>query len=225
MLIAVVFDMDGVLIDSEPVIRAAAQRAGEDTGHIVTDEFYARLLGLPGSQVEAAFMVEFGADFPLREYRHRFEHHYREVSAEGIAPKPGVPELLAILAEQRVPRAVATSTRAGAAQAALRAAGLLDWLPVCITGDQVTAGKPAPEIFLRAARALDVAPECCVAVEDSEVGARAALAAGMFTLLVPDLKPPSAELAGLVHEVLPSMEAAAARILGLLAAAGGSTDG
>lgn len=214
---AVVFDMDGVLIDSEPVIRRAAQLAGEDFGYTLSDGLYADLLGLPGAQVEAALLAAFGADFPLPEYRKRFERHYRtDVETNGIRSKPGVPSLLAALRDNDVPIAVATSTRSGHAQAALAAAGLLDYLPVCVTGDQVSAGKPAPEIFLRAAGSIGVEAPDCIAIEDSEVGARAAVSAGMWTLMVPDLKPPSEELARLVREILPSMPDAAARVLALL---------
>jgi len=217
---AVVFDMDGVLIDSEPIIRAAAQIAAVEIECTVTDEFYASVLGLPGVQVEAAFLREFGADFPLADYRQRFERHYRaQVSTRGIAPKPGVPALLDELTARGIPIAVATSTRSGNAQDALAAAGLLSRLPICVTGDQVSAGKPAPEIFLTAASRINVPATACIAVEDSEVGARAAVAAGMFTLLVPDLKPPGKALSDLVSEVLGSMPHAASRILQLLASA------
>jgi HAD superfamily hydrolase (TIGR01509 family) len=217
LLRGVVFDMDGVLIDSEPIIRAAAQLAAIEIGRTVSDEFYASVIGLPGREVEAAFMVEFGADFPLDDYRQRFERHYRgQVATRGIAPKPGVPDLLDALAARGIPVAVATSTRAGNAQDALDAAGLLARLPVCVTGDQVAQGKPAPDIFLAAAARIGMPAPHCIAVEDSEVGARAAVAAGMFTLLVPDLKPPSDELAALVGEVMASMPHAASRILALL---------
>lgn len=215
---AVVFDMDGVLIDSEPVIRAAAQHAAVELDRTVTDAFYASVLGLPGPEVEAAFLREFGADFPLDDYRRRFERHYRAVVArDGIAPKPGIPALLDRLHAHGIPIAVATSTRDGNAQDALDAAGLRARLPVCVTGDQVTRGKPAPEIFLTAAARIGVDAAACIAVEDSEVGGRAAVAAGMFTLLVPDLKPPSETLAALVHEVHATMPLAARRILALLA--------
>lgn len=217
MLDAVVFDMDGVLIDSEPIIRHAAQQAALPFGRTLSDELYADLLGLPGAQVEAMLLTAFGADFPLADYRQHFERHYRdEVATRGIHSKPGVPQLLEALRSRGVPVAVATSTRSGHAEAALAAAGLLDYLPVCITGDQVTAGKPAPDIFLRAAATLGVEAARCIAIEDSEVGARAAVSAGMWTLMVPDLKPPSAELASLVREILPSMPAAARRVRALL---------
>jgi len=214
---AVVFDMDGVLIDSEPIIRRAAQRAGELLGHTLSDSLYADLLGLPGAQVEAALMAAFGADFPLAEYRRCFERLYREdVASNGIRSKPGVPELLESLRANDVPVAVATSTRSGHAQAALESAGLLGYLPICITGDQVSAGKPEPEIFLRAATSLNIHAVECIAIEDSEVGARAAVSAGMWTLMVPDLKQPSAELARMVREILPSMPHAARRVISLL---------
>jgi HAD superfamily hydrolase (TIGR01509 family) len=214
---AVIFDMDGVLIDSEPIIRSAARLAAIEIDRTVTDAFYASVLGLPGAQVEAAFMREFGPDFPLVDYRRRFERCYREqVRTRGIAPKPGVPPLLTKLIAREVPIAVATSTHAGNAESALAAAGLLPQLPIRVTGDQVREGKPAPEIFLTAASRLGVRPEYCIAVEDSDVGARAAVAAGMHTLMVPDLKAPSLELAELVAEVLDSMPTAAARILQLL---------
>lgn len=215
---AVIFDMDGVLIDSEPIIRAAAQLAAIELDHTVSDDFYASLIGLPSPQVETAFIREFGADFPLADYRQHFERCYREqVRTRGIAPKPGVPALLDTLIALGVPIAVATSTRAGNAEGALAAAGILSRLPVCVTGDQVQQGKPAPEIFLAAAGRLGIPASRCIAVEDSEVGARAAVAAGMFTLLVPDLKPPSPKLAAMVSEVLASMPLAASRILHLLA--------
>ncbi len=216
---AVVFDMDGVLIDSEPIIRAAAQRAAIEIDRVVTDHFYAGLLGLPSTQVEAAFMREFGSDFPLVDYRHRFERCYRGVIEDrGLAPKPGVPALLDALLARGVPIAVATSTRSGNAESALAAAGLLDRLQICVTGDQVKSGKPAPDIFILAAQRIGIAPQHCIAVEDSDVGARAAVAAGMHTLLVPDLTPPSAALTSLVAEIHGSMPAAAERILALLQA-------
>jgi HAD superfamily hydrolase (TIGR01509 family) len=215
--IAVVFDMDGVLIDSERVIRHAAQRAAVEIDRVLTDAFYMQVMGLPGAQVEAAFMREFGRDFPLADYRQRFERHYKAQLGEGgIQPKPGVPQLLQSLVRHNIPVAVATATRSGNAETALRAAGLLDHLPICVTGDQVAQGKPAPDIFLAAASRLGISAAQCIAVEDSEVGARAAVAAGMRTLMVPDFRPPGDELRALVHEVLESMPHAAQRIHTLL---------
>jgi HAD superfamily hydrolase (TIGR01509 family) len=175
---AVIFDMDGVLIDSEPVIRRAAQLAGEDFGKTLTDELFLKMIGLPGGRVEAMMMEVFGADFPLAEYRLRFQHFYQQtVSRDGMRSKPGVPALLQALTAGGVPIAVATQTRSGHAQAALSAAGLIDYLPVCATGDEVKQGKPAPDVFLLAASRLGVDPARCIALEDSDVGAQAAVSA------------------------------------------------
>ncbi len=214
---AVVFDMDGVLIDSERVIRRAAQIAGEEFGQAMSDEFFLDLIGLPGPLVEARLLEAFGHDFPMSEYRLRFQHHYQQhVDTHGMQCKEGIPELLAALTDAGVPIAVATQTRSGHAQSALRAAGLLDFFPICATGDEVVRAKPAPDVFLLAATRLAREARHCIALEDSDVGAQAAVSAGMWTLMIPDLKPPLATTRELVHEVLPSIHAAGARVHQLL---------
>lgn len=215
---AVVFDMDGVLIDSEPVIRQSAQQAAAEFDRTLTDALYADLVGLPGPLVESRLQTAFGADFPMADYKLRFQHYYRGLIAQhGMPTKPGIPALIAELHARKVPLAVATQTYSSHAQAALAAAGLLGYFPVCVTGDQVSAGKPAPEIYLRAASLLATAPAACIALEDSDVGARAAVSAGMWTLMVPDFKPPTPEVAALVHEILASIPEAALRVQALLA--------
>ena len=215
--LAVIFDMDGVLIDSERVIRRAAQLAGLDFGQEIADAWFDEVIGLPGVRVEAALRELFGPGFPMDDYRLRFQRHYAaHIDRHGMQSKPGVPELLQDLAAGGVPVAVATQTRSGHAQAALASAGLLEYLPVCVTGDLVASPKPAPDVFLRAAAELGVDPAACIALEDSEIGIRAAVAAGMWTLMIPDLKPASAEAARLVREILPSMPQAADRVRALL---------
>ena len=215
---AVIFDMDGVLIDSEPVFRVAAQRASSALGHTITDEFYAELIGLPNAEIAAALVAAFGPSFSLDDFRGAFEQNFRRhVAAHGLAQKPGARDILVELSSREIPRAVATSTRSPHAQYSLRVAGLIELLPIVVTGDQVTRGKPAPDIFVRAADLVGTEPAACIAVEDSSVGARAAVAAGMFTILVPDLKQPDAELAELVDVVVPDMPAAGALIRQMLA--------
>ena len=214
---AVVFDMDGVLIDSERVIRRAAQQAGLEFGQQISDAWFDEVIGMPGVRVEAALRELFGQGFPMDDYRTCFQRHYAaHIDTHGMQSKPGVPALLQELSSRGVPIAVATQTRSGHAQAALASAGLLEYLPVCVTGDLVALPKPAPDVFLRAAAELRVEPAACIALEDSEIGVRAAVAAGMWTLMIPDLKPASAEASALVREVLPSMPHAAERVRTLL---------
>ncbi len=214
---AIVFDMDGVLIDTEPLFRRAAQAAGLALGRDLSDEFYGNLIGLPTNDIIAALLDEFGPDFDLETFRHHCEANFRaHAQQHGIAPKPGVHDYLHQLAERQTPRAIATSTTASNAQFALTHAQMDRHFEIVVTGDQVTAGKPAPEIYLRAASLLSVPPQQCVAIEDSDVGARAAVAAGMYTILIPDMKPPCAALRNLVDIVLPDMASAARHLSTLL---------
>lgn len=216
----VVFDMDGILIDSEPLFRMAAQRAARDLGHEVTDEVYCLWMGLPPAAVEASVVETMGADFPLAAFRDRFREIWvAHTDAHGVTPQPGIAELLAALAERGVPYAVATSTARDQARRSLALAGLDRYLEHLVCGDEVTDGKPAPEIFRRAAALIDVPPEHCVALEDSEAGVRAAAGAAMLTIMVPDLHQPSAEVAALADYVLPSTVHAARVVLKALEAA------
>lgn len=139
-------------------------------------------------------MERFGPEFPLPEFRVRWAELWRaDVETSGIPTKPGLTELLSFLDEHRLPAAVATSSDQEYANFSLRAAGLEGRFDQVVTGDQVLNGKPAPDIYLESARRLGVLPQRCVAIEDSDAGVLAANAAGMITMMVPDLKAPSAE--------------------------------
>src|SRR5262249_12004189 len=128
------------------------------------------------------------------EFRARWSELWRtDVESYGIPTKPGLAELLSFLDEHQILVAVATSSDQDYATFSLRAAGLEGRFEHIVTIDQVVNGKPAPDIYIESARRLGVSPERCVAIEDSDAGALAASAAGMITVIVPDLKPPSAE--------------------------------
>lgn len=217
----VVFDMDGILIDSEPLFRMAAQRAARDLGHEVTDEVYMMWMGLPPAAVEASVVETMGPAFPLEAFRERFHAIWIEHTDEhGVAAQPGITALIETLAERGIPYAVATSTRRVQAERSLALAGLAPLLGHIVCGDEVAEGKPAPEIFERAAALIDIRPERCVALEDSEAGVRAAAAARMLTIMVPDLHRPSPEVAALADYVLPSTRDAARVVLRMFAAPG-----
>jgi HAD superfamily hydrolase (TIGR01509 family) len=214
---AVIFDLDGTLIDSEPVFKAVAKRAAVELDRCFTDELYLSLVGLPGAEVQSGILAAFGQDFPLDEFRRYFETHWREhVGEHGIAVKSGALALIDRLCEIGIPYAIATSTPHERAQASLRLAGLDDRFQHVIGGDQVANGKPAPDIYLEAANAIAVSPLHCIAIEDSAVGVRAASAAKMYTIMVPDLKAPDARTRRIVAEVVPSMDAAMTSVLALV---------
>jgi HAD superfamily hydrolase (TIGR01509 family) len=218
---AVVFDMDGILINSEPLFRRAAQQAARDLGYHLSDETYAMWMGLPPRGVEAAVVESMGASFPMRAFRDEFRRIWIDhTERHGMPPQPGMLELLAGLRERGIPFSVATSTQRDQALRSLELAGMGDFIDVLVAGNEVTEGKPAPEIFLRAAAGIGIAPERCVAMEDSSVGVHAASAARMLTIMVPDLHQPNAATAARAHYVIPGTERAARVVLTLFDAQG-----
>ncbi|MCC7413871.1 MAG: HAD family phosphatase [Gammaproteobacteria bacterium] len=205
----VVFDMDGIILDTEPIYRRASQRAAAELGYLLSDELYARLIGRAAADVETTIHRELGAGFPLARFRHRWVAHWESIVAQdGIALKAGLLTLLEMLEDAGVPFAVATSTHAGRARASLAAAGVGTRFPVLVAGDEVARGKPAPDIFIASAARLGLVCADCLAIEDSEAGIVAAAAAGMRTVLIPDLAPASAAAVGAAAHVLGSLDAA-----------------
>ncbi len=158
----------------------------------------------------------YGPAFPTGELMKAWHVAYDAIVArEGIALKEGLLELLDWLETAGIAKAVATSTRRDRAQAKLRATALLPRFSALVGGDEVARGKPAPDIFLAAARLLGQPVEACIVLEDSEPGVRAALAAGMIPIMVPDLHLPSAELLALEPLVLASLIELPARLAAL----------
>ncbi len=127
------------------------------------------------------------------------------IEQNGIPVKPGVWELLDRLDSHSIATAVATSTSHHGATERLTATKLIDRFQVIITGDQIERGKPAPDIFLAAAEALNLAAQNCVVLEDSEAGIQAAHAAGMLPIMVPDMKQPSPAIRKVAYQVIPSL--------------------
>ncbi len=189
---AVILDMDGLMLDTEPIYRAAWQHAARHLGFELDDATYARFVGRPSSACERELQTHFGADFPLDRFRADWMDAWRaRVYDVGIAIKPGLLALLAALEKRGVPVAIATSSTSDDADMSLRCTGLLGRFGVVVTGDQVQCGKPAPDIYLECARRLERLPSECLAIEDSDTGVVAASRAGMTVLQIPDLAPPS----------------------------------
>jgi beta-phosphoglucomutase-like phosphatase (HAD superfamily) len=220
---AVVLDMDGLMVDTEPIYKRAWQSAAKACGYPFDDTFYLTLIGKPTPASEAALVQHFGGAFPLADFRARWSELWlSEVNSCGIPAKPGLPELLSFLAHEQLPVAVATSSAREYAEISLRAAGLDMRFEHVVTGDQVDRGKPSPDIFLESARRLGVDARGCVALEDSDAGVLAASAAGMTTIMVPDLKAPSAEARSAAFSVVASLFDARTRIAALLSATPGA---
>ena len=204
---AVVLDMDGLMLDTEPLYKTAWQAAAHELGFRLDDAAYMPLIGRPTHECETELLSRFGPAFPLSEFRLRWPELWRTaVSTHGIARKQGLDALLALFKERQIPVAIATSSDAEHTAHSLRCAGLLGGFTAVVTGDQVPRGKPAPDIYLEAARRLSRDPSECVAIEDSDAGVIAAASAGMTTLCVPDLKPPSQDAIGAALCVLSSLD-------------------
>ncbi len=215
--LSVIFDLDGTLIDSEPVFKAVAKRTARKLDRCFTDELYLDLVGLPGNEVESGIRNAFGQNFPMEEFRDLFATYWeKHVGEYGIAVKSGALNLVDRLDELGVAFAVATSTPHNRALQSLQLAGLENRFKYVIGGDQIEHGKPAPDIYLHAAKSITTEPTRCIAIEDSKVGVRAAAAAKMYTIMIPDIKPADAQTRALASEILPSMDTATERVLNLL---------
>lgn len=203
---AVVFDMDGLLLDTEGLSARAWDEAAASLGRTFDTALARALIGHNFTDCSALVRAHYDATYPVDALLARWQDTYDAIVArEGLVVKRGVHELLDWLEAQRVPRAVATSTRRQRAQEKLTQAGVWHRFHALVGGDEVARGKPAPDIYLEAARRLGVQAHACVALEDSEPGARAALAAGMHVFVVPDLVHPSDELRALGPRVVESL--------------------
>jgi len=203
---AVIFDMDGLMLDTERLALAAWREAAAALGVPYDADVAQRMIGRNQADAAAIVLAHYGARFPVQAVMDRSAIVYEAiVEREGIALKPGLTALLDWLAAEGIDAAVATSTRRARALAKLRRTGLLPRFAAIVGGDEVGRGKPAPDIFLAAAERIAQAPAACVVLEDSEPGLHGAHAAGIAPIMVPDLHPPSAALLALRPLVLASL--------------------
>lgn len=208
------------MLDTEPLYQAAWQRAAEALGYVLDDEFYLTLIGTPTKDALKKVGAYFGPTFPLQRFtKLGADQWYQQVEEHGIDTKPGLLPLLDQLEAAAVPRAVATSSSAKQAAETLAASGLAARFALAhiVTSDQVACGKPAPDLYLEAARRLGLPPTTCIALEDSEAGVQSAFTAGMTVLMVPDLKAPSPQAQSQAYKILPSLHQATPLIADLLA--------
>jgi HAD superfamily hydrolase (TIGR01509 family) len=194
---AVIFDMDGLLFDTEALWQEALLSAAAEGGREIPDEVYNKSIGVRRSQCGGLFLAHFGEDFLFDDFHANWRRHFWLIAENRLALKPGAPELLETLDRFGVPRAIATSSSRTTVERHLASHGLMDRFDQIVCRGDYENGKPAPDPFLKAAERLGVEPRSCLALEDSHVGVRSASAAGMMTVMVPDLLEPTEALRAL----------------------------
>lgn len=203
---AVVFDMDGVIFDSE---RAVMQCWKEVASRHNIPDIEKAILACTGTtmvRTREIMLNLYGADFPYDEYASESSAIFHSRYDGGRLPmKPGVKELLTFLKEHNKKIALASSTRQQVVTDELRDAGIIGYFDRIICGDMVSRSKPAPDIFLKACEELNISPSDSYAIEDSYNGIRAAHAGGLHQIMVPDLLPADEEMQSLAETILPSL--------------------
>ena len=184
---AVVFDMDGLLIDSETLVYEGMRRAVRHMGLDLPMSLFTKMIGLPLGDSFDTLKAHYGPDFDLDRFLIEERREIEALFAEGVVLKAGVVELLDALDAVGLPYAIATSSSRDSVEAHIGGHGLLARFKAVVARDDVRRHKPNPDPFLAAAKALGVDPTDCLALEDSHNGVRAAHAAGMMTIMVPDL--------------------------------------
>lgn len=210
---AVLLDMDGTLLDTEKIYFESLVAALDAHGY--ADDASAlchAMVGLPGPACEAMLLDRYGAQFPLTEITRTYIANRDRFMEAGLPLKPGTLKLLDGLAAADCPMAIVTSSSRRNAERNLSLAGIRERFDTVLTLDDVTRGKPSPDLYLLAAARLGHAPEACVAVEDSNYGVAASHAAGAITIMVPDMTPPTDETRAKCAAVLPDLGAVLAML-------------
>lgn len=186
---AVIFDMDGVIFDTEKVYLDIWIEVFEKYGYKMTKELYVNVMGTGRKNVIKTFLENFGDDLPIEKmYEEKDNQLFYIIENQGIPLKEGVKELFSMLKEKNYKIALATSAKRERVEKQIKDKWLKESFDAIVCGDDVEKGKPSPDIFLKAAKKIDVEPENCFVVEDSPAGIKAAFSGGMKGLHVEDLK-------------------------------------
>jgi len=184
---AVIFDLDGLLFDTESLYQTAIMTAADELGHDITPAIFHTMIGRPWVQTRAFLLEHYGAAFPVDDLLATWHRHFAVIVETSLTVKPGVLELLEALDTLGLPRGIATSSSHKTVQHHLGAHDLAGRFHKIVASGDYANGKPAPDPYLLAAERLGVDPHFCLALEDSHNGVRSAAAAGMMTIMVPDL--------------------------------------
>ena len=191
MIKAIIFDMDGLMIDSERVTFECYQERLKDMNLTMDEEFYKTLLGKPIKGIYQRFYDVYGNDFPIENVIQDVHQLMAErFETEGVPVKKGLVELLHYLKDNNYKTIVATSSNRDRVDKILAQAKITEFFDDSICGDEVTKGKPNPEVFLKSCQKLGVNVDEAIVLEDSEAGIQASYDANIKVICIPDMKYP-----------------------------------
>ncbi|MDR2865517.1 MAG: HAD family phosphatase [Spirochaetaceae bacterium] len=192
---AAIFDLDGLMLDTERPFLSDFKKISETRGWDISEDILIQTIGIDNRATKDFLCKNMGQDFPFDEiYGETNCKQVERFEREGIPHRPGLLSLLDYLKDKKIPMAVATSTWAERGRWKLKCGAIEQYFAFVITGDQVSHGKPAPDIFLRAAEKLGFECSACAGLEDSPAGLRALKAAGIRSIFIKDLLEPPAEI-------------------------------
>ncbi|GMQ59722.1 HAD family hydrolase [Vallitalea sediminicola] len=188
MIEGIIFDMDGLMLDTECIALESWERAGKDLGYVISRELMMKAVGRTLVDTRKLLVNNLGDDFPFEEVRKvRIDYTKEFMSLNGVPMKEGLLEFLEYCKTREIPTAVATSTNRSDALELLEKVDIVDYFNTIVCGDEIEKGKPEPDIFLMASKKLGVNPEKCIVLEDSENGILAATRANMIPIWIPDI--------------------------------------
>lgn len=200
MIKGAVFDMDGLMFDSERITYNGWQKLMDENGYEYSINVFKQTVGRRKKEVEQFYYSKYGKDFPYRKLSEIQRNNYINfVMTKGAPVKKGLYEILEFLKDNDIKIALATSTSRQTSLVNLESAKVKKYFNALVCGEDVTNGKPDPEVFLTAAKRIGIEPDQCVAFEDSFNGIRSAFASGMTTVMVPDFIQPTDEILTMVN--------------------------
>ena len=188
----IIFDMDGLMFDTEKISFISWRDAAARYGYQIDDEIFRKTIGVNLISTKNIYVKHFGSSFPIEEIiSERVRISEEIIKLNGVPIKRGLYDLLGYLNQSNIKKAIATSTSRSRALNLLKLAGIDNNFDYILCGDEIEKSKPDPEIFLTVADNLGCSPMKCLVLEDSEAGIEAAHKAGMFPIMIPDMKEPS----------------------------------
>jgi len=188
----IIFDMDGLMFDTEKISFISLRYAAARYGYQINDEIFRKTIGTNLIRTKDIYLNHFGSSFPIEEIiSERVRISEDIIRLKGVQVKKGLYDLLDYLSQSNIKKAVATSTSRNRALNLLKLASIYSNFDYVLCGDEIEKSKPDPEIFLKVSDKLGCSPKKCLVLEDSEAGIEAAYKAGMFPIMIPDMKEPN----------------------------------